>query len=275
MRDLIGKRTRNRFREEMVSCWTLHQISTEFENEGFAADLDFEPPSVGGQRRTLIEQFYKNIHFDSSDEVRRLLRVYDEVLDMLRTAEGESQLYNLFNAIERDGIKWDSNANSWIIPDQQSDLVDLKRIAERLDATGLHVLIERISAAVDRDPALAVGSAKELMESVAKTILAERHPDFDARSADFPQLVKAVFKTLQLLPDDIPEEAKGAQSMKRLLSGLNGAVGGLGELRNLYGSGHGSDGRARGLTPRHARLAVGLSTTLALFLFETHEDRRS
>ncbi|HZZ30473.1 MAG TPA: abortive infection family protein [Phenylobacterium sp.] len=46
-------------------------------------------------------------------------------------------------------------------------------------------------------------------------------------------------------------------------------------MRNFYGSGHGQDGRARGLTPRHARLAVGAASTLALFLFDTHQAHKS
>ena len=33
--DLISKRTRNAFREELVG-WTLAEITTEFDNEGFS-----------------------------------------------------------------------------------------------------------------------------------------------------------------------------------------------------------------------------------------------
>ena len=48
---------------------------------------------------------------------------------------------------------------------------------------------------------------------------------------------------------------------------------GLGELRNLYGTGHGKDGTTRGLATRHARLAVGAAGTLATFPLETHLER--
>ena len=67
--------------------------------------------------------------------------------------------------------------------------------------------------------------------------------------------------------------AESGESIKRLLSNL-GAIGqGLGELRNLYGTGHGPDGKAKGLSARHARLATGAAATLAAFLLETHEAR--
>ena len=48
----------------------------------------------------------------------------------------------------------------------------------------------------------------------------------------------------------------------------------LAELRNLYGTGHGKDGKAQLLMPRHAKLAVGAATTLATILFETHKEAR-
>jgi hypothetical protein len=79
---------------------------------------------------------------------------------------------------------------------------------------------------------------------------------------------------LKLVPDGIKDEVKGAKSVKAVLGNLSTLVQGLAELRNLYGTGHGKGGSAKGLTARHARLAVGAATTLAIFLFDTHEDRK-
>ncbi|MDR3231671.1 MAG: abortive infection family protein, partial [Synergistaceae bacterium] len=39
------------------------------------------------------------------------------------------------------------------------------------------------------------------------------------------------------------------------------------------GTGHGKDGRSKGLSTRHARLAVGAASTFVRFLFETHIER--
>ncbi len=43
---------------------------------------------------------------------------------------------------------------------------------------------------------------------------------------------------------------------------------------SLYGTGHGQHGSSSGLTTRHAKLAVGAASTLAVFLFETHEQTK-
>lgn len=146
--------------------------------------------------------------------------------------------------------------------------------ALRLDDTKAHALrhiadqIRRMEGAIVDDPALAIGTAKELVESCFKTILRERGIDYDKE--DLPQLGKKVFGGLRLLPNDIPEAARGAKTIKTMLSNLATVVQGVAEIRSLYGTGHGRDGKMRGVTPRHARLAVGAATTLVNFAFETH-----
>ncbi len=132
--------------------------------------------------------------------------------------------------------------------------------------------ITRMEAAVENDPGLAIGTAKELVESCCKTILGQRGVDIPQR-ADLPQLVKLTSRELALTPDDIPEQAKAADTIKRLLSNLATITQGIVELRNRYGMGHGKEATAKGLTSRHAKLAVGAASTLAVFLIETHRAR--
>ena len=55
--------------------------------------------------------------------------------------------------------------------------------------------------------------------------------------------------------------------------GIEQITNGIAELRNSYGTGHGKDAKSKGLSPRHAKLAVGAATTLAIFLVETHLER--
>jgi hypothetical protein len=58
-----------------------------------------------------------------------------------------------------------------------------------------------------------------------------------------------------------------------ILSNLATITNGIAELRNSYGTGHGKDSKAKGLGSRHAKLAVGAASTLAVFLLETHNER--
>jgi hypothetical protein len=149
-------------------------------------------------------------------------------------------------------------------------LEDTKAHAARFDAAHIAEQIRRMERAIAEDPALAIGTAKELTESCFKTILRERGIVYDKE--DLPQLGKKVFGALRLLPDNISEAAKGAKTIKVMLSNLATIVQGVAEIRGLYGTGHGRDGRVRGVTSRHARLAVGAATTLVNFAFETHVE---
>ena len=152
-------------------------------------------------------------------------------------------------------------------------LDSLKVHANNFDAGHLAAQIRRIESSVDSDPTLAIGTAKELIETVCKTILAERGKQLQG-TPDIPTLTKETFKALKLVPDDVPDSAKGAEVIKRLLSNLGTIGNGLAELRGLYGSGHGKHANASGLKPRHAKLAVGAASSLATFLFETHLETK-
>jgi hypothetical protein len=61
--------------------------------------------------------------------------------------------------------------------------------------------ITRMEVAVVNDPALAIGTAKELVETCCKTILNARHIQF-SRSTDLPELVKLTTRALELTPDN-------------------------------------------------------------------------
>ncbi|WP_276366188.1 abortive infection family protein [Chryseolinea sp. H1M3-3] len=153
----------------------------------------------------------------------------------------------------------------------QVNLDHLKSTATTFDAKHLAEQIRRIESSINDDPALAIGTAKELIETCCKTILAERGKPV-AGTPDIPTLTKATLKELNLVPEGINEQARGSDVIKRLLQNLGTIGNGLAELRGLYGTGHGKDGRATGLMARHAKLAVGAAATLTTFLFDTHKE---
>jgi hypothetical protein len=153
-------------------------------------------------------------------------------------------------------------------------LVGIKESAAEFDAKHLAEQIRRIEQSIESDPALAIGTAKELIETCCKTILAERGKPV-AGTPDIPTLTKETLKELKLVPDGVPDSARGSDVIKRLLSNLGTIGNGLAELRGLYGTGHGKHGQTSGLNARHAKLAVGAAATLTTFLFETHKETKS
>ena len=149
----------------------------------------------------------------------------------------------------------------------------LKHQAQSFDANHLAELIRRMEDSVETDPSLAIGTAKELIETCCKTILSERGKEISG-TPDIPTLTKATLKELNLVPEEVPNAAHGADVIRRLLSNLSTVGYGLAELRNLYGTEHGQLSSSSGLTARHAKLAVGAASTLTVFLFETHAQTK-
>jgi hypothetical protein len=152
-------------------------------------------------------------------------------------------------------------------------LEPLKEQAKVLNANHLAEQIRRMEASVETDPSLAIGTAKELIETCCKTILAERGKPVSG-TPDVSTLTKETLKELKLVPEGVPDAARGADVIKRLLSNLGTIGNGLAELRGLYGTGHGKHGSTSGLSTRHAKLAVGAAAALTVFLFETHRETK-
>lgn len=121
----------------------------------------------------------------------------------------------------------------------------------------------------DENPTEAIGKAKELIESCCKTILGKEGIEVD-RKWDVIRLVDETFKFFNIMPKNIQDDIKGSTTIKAILGNVKAIAHGMAELRNTYGSGHGKDCDFVGLEPRHANLAIGSSTTLVRFLWDSY-----
>ena len=276
MADLIHPRTRNAFRETCSDYAVVRQIGQAFENEGFRPAPEDAAPQGGwygpGQRRGTFDCYTSTIDWANPSEIRRLLNVFEEILGWL-DADNEyaaKRREQLSRQLARDGFAVDDTGRIRTSVHAASGL-DLSGLREP-DAILEH--LERMSGAMDTDPALAISGAKALVEATAKTVLEELQQPYDER-ADVPALVKAAQKALQLHPELLAPTAKGVDAIKRVLSGLSQIAVSVAELRNEYGTDHGRSRPTSGLGPRHAHLAVGAATTYCQMLLETLTARRA
>jgi hypothetical protein len=278
MKPLISKKAVYELQEYFVGT-TLRTIEQECD----AADILHDPnhtPTVGGQRRTLFQQYMHSLDLTKPKEVRKLLNLFANVLSELETAKANSDALNHESAVktfdlfcrllQRDGYHYESGQIT--TANRETALDELQDAISPLDAPHLQQQIERMRRSADDDPSLAIGTAKELVETVCKTILRERSVS-TSPNPDIPELIKATRESLHLMPDQIPANIKAADTIRRLLSNLGTIAQNLAEIRRDYGTGHGRDGKAKGLEPRHARLAVNSAVALVTFLIETHRAR--
>ena len=90
--------------------------------------------------------------------------------------------------------------DSWIRVSREADSYCKRRwakdVAEKLSSEHIQKEIVRMTNVVERDPELAIGTAKEFVESICKTILNERRKTFEA-DEDLPKLVLVVLDDLK------------------------------------------------------------------------------
>lgn len=277
-------KTLQAFRDHLVEESTLRKINDLFAAEGVHPDLAYRPP-VTGDRRTLVEQHYRTLDLSRPRDVQRLLRVFAAVLERVEhdveyatsdsvKARLDLQMRSLTGRLRRDGYAYAGGAIQGATESTDSTIFGpIVEAASALDAPNLRHQLDRLDYAHEaEDPWLAIGTAKEILETVCKTILRERGLPPPANET-LPALVRAVREDLNLLPEQIPATARAAEVVRSVLGNLAQIAHGMAELRNVYGTGHGPDARTVGLEPRHARLAIGAAGTLAAFLIDTHRQR--
>ena len=121
----------------------------------------------------------------------------------------------------------------------------------------------------DRDPKGTLTAARSLLETVCKAILDEEKQPY--ANEDLPKLYGKVASVLNLAPSKHDEEI-----FKKILGGCTTVVEGLGTLRNRLGDAHGRGNRlAAKPAPRHAALSANLAGSMAMFLIETWQSRKS
>jgi Abortive infection C-terminus len=150
--------------------------------------------------------------------------------------------------------------------------ITAEAIASLRNATAIREHLDRLQRSAHNDPPLAIGTAKELVESTAKTVLLETGEVVDDRES-LPSLVSRAQRALGLHPASARPGPDGTDAVKRILGGLMSITAGLGELRNRgYGTGHGPKGERVGLHPRHAHLAVNAAMTWCSIMLDTLAD---
>lgn len=265
-RDLISRVTRNHFREWLVG-WTLQEINDLFTSYGFERAFIPDEFLPSGQRRSSVEQFYESVDWPSPEHVARMLRVYEDILFKIED-RSLPHVQEMLRYLERDGYVLEGN--NLVAKGGVAGLTP--EVIASLGSRHLAEHVQRIERSLADDPAQAIGSAKELLESTLKTILEGLDIEY-GKNDEIPQLLKEVQTALELAPTDIHAQKKGADTIKRTLSNLGSVAIGIAELRNLYGTGHGKGSNHKGLTVRHARLAVSASAALCMFLLETYEAK--
>ena len=145
-------------------------------------------------------------------------------------------------------------------------------LAALKDPSAIREQLDRIQRAIADDPALAVGSAKELIESTAKVVLAERGKAVSEK-ADLPELVRQAQQALALHPSSAAPGPDGTDAVKRILGGVSTIAAGPRRATQPRLRHRPRPAGARvGLRARHAHLAVNAAFTWCQLMLDTLAD---
>jgi hypothetical protein len=181
--------------------------------------------------------------------------------------------HRYFDDDSADSVKWNVKAlraalrrAGWNLT-EDGELVSLGQI--ELTTGGRPALEEQI-ARIKRsseDPGALIGSAKDLLESVAKFVLEEVGMPVTSKM-DFPALLHLARERLDLLPRDVDTSLAGGEAIRKILQASYQIADQVNALRHVQGVGHGRT-LPTGVTPEMALLVVREATSVAEFMLTT------
>lgn len=154
----------------------------------------------------------------------------------------------------------------------QAHLIAKKvEIKKYLNTEYVNGKINMMTEAIHKDTDLAIGTAKELLETTCKSILKQKEIEIDSKWT-LPQLLKTTTNCLDFFPKEVEEPEKVERGIRQILGGISSIVQGISEIRNSYGTGHGKDADFKGLEIKYAKLLVGLVSEIAIFYLATNGE---
>lgn len=145
-------------------------------------------------------------------------------------------------------------------------------ITNLLSQSYVNKQVQLMNQSIKENPHLALGIAKELIETCCKSILTEENVTID-KDWDILKLVRETNKTIDLFPFEIDNKETTKNAVSKILGGFSNIIHGITELRNIYGSGHGHSPDFKMLDDLYVKLAVTASSELAIFYLTLHNLR--
>jgi hypothetical protein len=188
------------------------------------------------------------------------------------------EMYNKY--LVHDGFQFDKVDEisgrpifKWAIANNSQEQLTAKAVAIKkyLNTDYVSKKIDQMNKAIQTDTDIAIGTGKELLETICKSILKQKGISVD-KEWSLPQLIKNTTNSLDFKPKEADDPDAAERSIKQILGGIQTIVHGVSELRNAYGSGHGKDADFRGLESKYAKLFVGVVSEIAIIYLATNGE---
>jgi Abortive infection C-terminus len=146
---------------------------------------------------------------------------------------------------------------------------DLETFIRERNITALSVEFERAASKADKEPREAVSAAANILESLFKHYIEAQKLNMPSKQV-LGDLWNVVRKDLGFDPSQVSDD-----DLRGILAGLIQVVQGLAAFRTHASSAHGAGSKSYRLAPRHSRLAIHSAHTVALFVLESWDKKKS
>ena len=245
-----------------TSYWDIvtHTVSfDDWEDDWVYTDSRFD--LMNCEDTTFLNFLCETIHpvvRPKADEAKALLDMYNHEL----ASEG----YKITKKNSNFGNIW--YVAEGINPETIDALEEIQKI-DILSKQHVILQISRMKDNIESDPELAIGTAKEFVETISKTILEKLDIPF-VTNTEIHKLVRLVIKELNPLGLD-SEDGRMMDLQKKFSGSISTVIISLAELRNKHGTGHGKVADHVPVDPEAARLAVNCASTIGLFMIKAFE----
>jgi hypothetical protein len=233
-RTVFSKRTLEKFEDASASI-PLRQLDRAF--AAARIHLSKDPGGPEGSRRAQFRRYASGVDQHDPQQLDRL----GDALGALIEEVAASKVDFLVKAAESDGFVF---ADGVFRPAETA--ASSSAVTHVEDLAFIEDAGRRLHLLANDSPKDAIAGAKELVESVCRTVLGLLDEPAPKKTADLADIAKTTLKALELVPS-------------RTGDALGAVVASLGEWK--------------GPSPRHARLAVGAAVTFAGFIAETYVEQ--
>jgi hypothetical protein len=216
------------------------------------------------------QSWLKRLHHDvasPSAVLGKVIENFMEVDESYRAEEQEAGRKKIRDALARFSFSY--HTGGLILgADTALPTKSLTQVLKERDLPEIDREFERSLSNVESDPPASITAACSILESLFKIYIEDNGIEMPSDQSLKP-LWKLASKHLKLDPSAVEDE-----DVRKILSGMNSVVDGIGGRRTHVGTAHGHGRQTYQLQARHARLAIHASHTLVAFWLETWDERK-
>ncbi|MFM9270966.1 abortive infection family protein [Halomonas elongata] len=254
------------------------ETHASLDNLFFYAEAPGDPPEES--KPVKVQVWLRRINKEADQPLKVLGRIIENYMELSESEEGPIPIFGTYikgskeefkNKIETALSRYNlTYITGGTVSDGAS--ISSKTLGDLIkgrDIPSIDAEFTRALSNVQSEPREAVSAACNILESIFKIYIHDEDLE-PPQKQDLQNVWKVVRSDLGFNPNLIQDV-----DLQKILTGMLSVVDGIGAFRTHASSAHGEGRKIYNLKPRHARLAINAAHTMALFILETWDEKKT